>query len=170
MSPEENKLLVSSVIIKVGTNPWEAIYTKHKLVVNGYQTGTDIIVEATQATAKERHGYGCDYSGQNQDFKHSAIMKITTTGETNGSDELTMEYKDRTYCNFCDIPSGCREEDMRIHYLDNSSGKWKMVPGIQTVDTGNNTVTATIVNLMDSQLYAVQPYSVGIENWEQYYK
>lgn len=148
----EGKPLAGPFVLSVGST---GLYTLHRLTVPGYEAGPGITFVLDQVKPEERHGYG--YDTGTGTYIHHAIVKVTATGETDFSDELRMEYKDASNPNWNDLPSGAEEGSMQIHAWDSTRTQWVELPGVQTVDTVGNTVTATIPDIMDYQLYSVQP-------------
>ncbi len=139
-------LLAANSILQTGTG---AVYTKHQIVLTGYIPAASITVELKQVTLLEK---------ASMSYTKNAILKVTTTGETNNSDLLTLEYKDDNDPVYnSDIPSGYTESDMRLYAWNSTGSNWVQISGTQTLDTTENTVTATVVNLASSQFYSVQP-------------
>jgi hypothetical protein len=123
--------------------------------VPGYTAGPGITFTIDQASAFERHGYG--YDAGTGSYIHHAVIKLTATSETLYTDRLVMEYKDASNPNWSDVPSGASESSMQIHAWNSILQSWVELPGAQTVDTANNTVTASLPNLTRYQMYSVQP-------------
>jgi hypothetical protein len=143
----QNRLLFSpttSVTLSVTT---AGIYTKHKLTLTDYTTAySGVTVILCQPTLPEKH-----------DWQNYAVLKIVTLGEITTQAVLTMEYKDYDDVNnqFKNDIIGGEEWQMRVYRWRDDLWSWETVPGMQSVNLTENTVTATLDSLSLSQIYAV---------------
>ncbi len=143
-------------VLTVGSN---AIYTKHKLRLPDYTNSTSgIEVKLQQVSFAEKH-----------DFPTNALLKVIVSEEPTGLKYLTMEYKDDNDPLYQSDCNGASEDTMRIYRYNENTAEWELVPGTQTVDTSENTVTVEISDsLYDYQIYGVKPMETYINCWEIY--
>jgi hypothetical protein len=145
----QNQLLFSpttSVTLSVTT---AGIYTKHKLTLTDYTTAySGITVILTQTILDERFAWTTT---------SNALLKIIIYGTITTRAILTMEYKDHNDANnqFTSDTVGGAEYQMRVYRWREEFKEWQKVPGNQFVNQNENTVTATIDNLMLSDRYGV---------------
>lgn len=144
-------------VLNAGSN---AIYTKHQVTLSDYEfAASGLDVEIKQATAAEKHG-----------LSTNAICKITASAEPQGSKIIRMEYKDDNDLIFTSDCGSSLESSMRIVRYNQTTAAWEVIPGTQTVDTSENTVTVTIPDSLSSyQLYGVEPYVNSSTHWRLYF-
>jgi hypothetical protein len=147
---------VTEAILTVGSNTTAAIYTKHQLVILDYEISTSgITISLVPAILS-------DYQGEPWSTAHQDVFKIEASSEPSSSGMvLTMQYQnqngpDGQYSS--DVVGGTAAQ-MRIYRWLISTQSWQLIPGNQTVNLTNHTVTVTIPD----DLTLAQAYAVGVD-------
>jgi hypothetical protein len=135
----------NNLVLTVGTS---GIYTLHQLTIPYYQlTVSSFTISLEQATLADKNGW-----------QNNAVLDIIANSNPTTQPILTMQYMNQNDPNgqYTDDVIGGPEYLMRIYRWINSSESWQEIPGTQTVNLTNHTVTVTIPDaLTTAQIYAV---------------
>jgi N-acetylneuraminic acid mutarotase len=150
----------NNLVLTVGTS---GIYTLHQLVIPDYQlTVSGFTISLEQASLQDKNGW-----------QNNAVFEIITNANPTTQPILTMQYMNHTdpYGQFStDLITGIitdstgqpiagNERQMRIYRWLADTSLWVEIPGTQTVDFFNHTVTVTIPDALTT----AQVYAVGVD-------